>query len=640
MFIKANPDRGKSEEEKKADRDKFQYGESVLPKLRRRGGEGDEEERRVLESVQALSLRELGIETDGPGNTLELPRERRTELSSDGPGQNQNMRSADDRRSRSRNASSAASVSSREVVPPRVVEHQSSLRSLLSASEVDSQEMEEEIMRQIMEDGLLDGIDLNNIDVSQEDEISERIAQAYRRRQTERQRERRERRERLAREEQISTGHSMPPELRSPAARDDEQGRRRPRGQAESGTLTLRDRDSGPPVSRPRLLVVANQGRGTRHRRSSSQDSSRSARAEHRPAPLAVSSARTADFSQTDLGGRSAQPVTASLARRRQSDNQQRSTLEERQQLRNDLQPYSFSNPNSPQRSAFHVPTMTESLRGSAGVASSLGTSPSSSTPTTVPSQPPSSRRTTDPIGARHARPSNSNTATPPTTASSSSPPLAFPRSTADQVESHTRLTSFAAPVAPTVYMEPNITCRSCGKEHIEYDLHYNCSRCDSGTYNLCQSCYRLGRGCRHWYGFGWAAWPNYQKRAPAGGYPAPREYPHVLRGHKYRKPQAQLTENNAIPNALMSEDEPHRRLEAGVFCDICTKWANACYWKCDYCNEGEWGYCNDCVNQGLHCTHALLPVTHVGKEQISVPQPPYDGPSSIYATHGFHPRP
>jgi hypothetical protein len=62
MFIRANPERGKTEEEKKADREKFRYGDNVLPKLRRRGGDGDEEERRVIESVQALSLREVGIE--------------------------------------------------------------------------------------------------------------------------------------------------------------------------------------------------------------------------------------------------------------------------------------------------------------------------------------------------------------------------------------------------------------------------------------------------------------------------------------------------------------------------------------------------------------------------------------------------
>lgn len=42
---------------------------------------------------------------------------------------------------------------------------------------------EQEIVRQITEEGLLDGIDLNNLNVSQEDELSGRIADAYKRKQ-------------------------------------------------------------------------------------------------------------------------------------------------------------------------------------------------------------------------------------------------------------------------------------------------------------------------------------------------------------------------------------------------------------------------------------------------------------------------
>ncbi|EHK97084.1 hypothetical protein M7I_7227 [Glarea lozoyensis 74030] len=53
--------------------------------------------------------------------------------------------------------------------------------------------MEEEILRQIREEGLLDGIDLENIDVNQEDQISERIAEAFRRRQEEKAEEERDR---------------------------------------------------------------------------------------------------------------------------------------------------------------------------------------------------------------------------------------------------------------------------------------------------------------------------------------------------------------------------------------------------------------------------------------------------------------
>ncbi|KAJ4298177.1 hypothetical protein N0V90_006076 [Kalmusia sp. IMI 367209] len=251
MFIQANPHRGKNEEEKQADRDKFKYGDVVMPKLRRRGGQDEEEERRVLEEVQQLSLREVGIETGSnvatvaaaaTADRLEPPRERRRrERSGERRERSSDTRRSADGRSRSRNQPSASSTS-REVVPPRVIEHQSSLRSLLSANELDSQEMEEEIMRQIMEEGLLDGIDLNNIDVAQEDEISERIAQAYRRRQEQRRRERRERRERLAREGQINSSGQSTPEIRSPPVREEEPQRRRPhtRSASDQDFLMLR----------------------------------------------------------------------------------------------------------------------------------------------------------------------------------------------------------------------------------------------------------------------------------------------------------------------------------------------------------------------------------------------------------------
>jgi hypothetical protein len=482
----------------------------------------------VLEDVQQMSLREVGIDSS---SSLEPPRERRRrERSADG-----RSRSEDTRRGRGEGRSGSrnppATSASREAVPPRVVEHQSSLRSLLSASELDSQEMEEEIMRQIMEEGLLDGIDLSNIDVAQEDEISERIALAYRQRQTQRQRQRRDRRE-------------TPPEIIIPPPRDDQPGQRRHRyARSESGTSTPRERERErnhrPPISRPGLLDVANQGARAGHARSSSQGSSRSARSELRPSSLSVSSRQTPSLSQP-----SDRP---NPGRRRRSDDQQHSTLAERQQLK------------------------------------SLN------------------RSTTDPsIEDTQVRPAPAATRLP-----------------------------------PTLYPEPRISCHSCGKDNLEHILHYNCSGCDNGAFNLCQPCYRSGKGCKHWFGFGWAAWPAYQKKAPPGGYPASHEYPHVFRGHRYQRPRGHLTESTTSPGTFVSEEEPGLRLEDGVFCDICSNWANACYWKCDYCNEGEWGYCNDCVNRGQHCTHPLLPVTHMSKEhtppQLSTatdasnhPTPPY----------------
>lgn len=616
MFIQANPHRGKSEEEKKADREKFKYGDVVMPKLRRRGGQDEEEDRRLLEEVQQLSLREVGIDTTSNVvnvDHLEPPRERRRRERNEGRRErSSDARRSADGRSRSRNEATTSSRH-REVAPPRVIEHQSSLRSLLSASDLDSQEMEEEIMRQIMEEGLLDGIDLNNIDVAQEDEISERIAQAYRRRQEQKRRERRERRERLAREGLANSSGTSTPEIRSPAVRDDEPQRRRAHTRSTSTTPVPRDRDNRPPISRPGLMDVANQGTRTRHTRSSSQGSSRSAR-ENRPAALSVPPTRAHNHSQPDLIGR---PVAASTGQRRQSDNDQRSALEGRQQFRNSLQAHTSTNANSPRRSAFHFAAGTESPTSTTPVVTSPPPGDVNPFPPSTSQQTSaSSRRTTDPTGIRQPRAPNNGT--PPLAS-----PITFPRSTTDPPVGPSRsqeILPATSVAAPALHSEPHITCRSCGKDHIEYDLHYNCSRCDEGTYNLCQPCYRRGKGCKHWYGFGWAAWPAYQQRAPAGGYPPDHEYPHIMRGHRFRRPQAPLTETVTPPHVLQSSDDPAQRLEAGVFCDICTQWANACYWKCDYCNEGEWGYCNDCVNQGRHCTHALLPISHVGKDHVSTP--------------------
>lgn len=61
-----------------------------------------------------------------------------------------------------------------------------------------------------------------------------------------------------------------------------------------------------------------------------------------------------------------------------------------------------------------------------------------------------------------------------------------------------------------------------------------------------------------------------------------------------------------------MTNDNPSRRLQSGFFCDICQSSANECFWKCSQCNEGDWGFCNHCANQGRCCTHPLLPIRRI----------------------------
>jgi hypothetical protein len=396
-----------------------------------------------------------------------------------------------------------------------------------------------------------------------------------------------------------SSSTSLPQPIRSPLMRDDEAARPRLHGRSESGTSTPQSA-TGPPISRPGLIDAANRGGRGGHQRSSSQGSSRSIRRGDRQAALSVSSARP---SQTEADRPSASD-SAPPTRRRQSDQGQRSGVEARLLFRNSIQTVAALHNNSMQ----HGLPLSDSPTSSVAIVGTPAQSPPSSTPAMTPFQPPGPRRTTDPI-VHQQRASSSHT-TPPMSAAPT-----FPRSTTDPVstESVTRSQQPAQnmPIAHALFTEPQISCNHCSKAHIEHELHYHCSKCQEGMFNLCHRCYRAGKGCKHWFGFGWTAWARYERDRPEGGYPSDYEQPHVLTGHRYRIPLTPLTESPTPPHVLMSEDDPKDRLEKGVFCDICKAFANACYWKCDYCNEGDWGFCNDCVNQGRHCTHPLIPVAH-----------------------------
>lgn len=575
----------------------YKPGDNVLPKLRRRRhDEEDEEDRRMLEEVRQISLQEVGV-SSGSDN-LSPPAETRRRNRS---------REREERRRRARDTSSSRNaqreaVSSRDTSPRprRVVEHQSSLRSLLSVSDFDSQEMEEEIMRQIREDGLLDGIDLENIDASQEEEITERIAAAFRRRQRERERARLRARHDRSRSE---SNHS------ATRQQEGERPSRRPRPRAESATQeavqqaaqsqpqsqaqaqiqpqSQSNSHSRPPVSRPHLFEAVNGGsREGSRTRSSSQDSNRSAR-RHNPRGLSIDSTRPAARSATDLSNR---PQTTqegtTVERQRPGQNDRRVTDPERHVRASDVllnrQQATSSAENSPRRAVFTTETFS---------------SPPLNTPAAVTEAHASLRQFPGPL-SRHAITSH---------------PVPAPvrrHNSSDSGNLNTRPSSSGNSGPRATHTEPSISCNRCGKQRLEYTLHYNCRKCDAGNYNLCLRCYRQGAGCKHWYGFGSAAWARYQRRAPPGGYPPGHEHPHILTGHRYNRPRKDPVSSDS-GESLLTEEDPSQRLQAGVFCDICLAFANGCYWKCDVCNEGAWGFCNDCVNQGRHCTHPLLPLQH-----------------------------
>jgi hypothetical protein len=88
----------------------------------------------------------------------------------------------------------------------------------------------------------------------------------------------------------------------------------------------------------------------------------------------------------------------------------------------------------------------------------------------------------------------------------------------------------------------------------------------------------------------------------------------------------------------METTDDPAQRLQTGVFCDICQEFANGWYWQCDVCNEGEWGFCNSCVNKSRHCTHPLLSLRF--EDVTAQPNPSSSPPLHPPHHHGLVPFP
>jgi hypothetical protein len=111
-------------------------------------------------------------------------------------------------------------------------------------------------------------------------------------------------------------------------------------------------------------------------------------------------------------------------------------------------------------------------------------------------------------------------------------------------------------------------------------------------------------------------------------------EKPHMLYAERYVPPQ--MAAGGAEGRRTLTTEDPARRLQSGAFCAGCQAWANECYWRCDVCNEGDWGFCNSCVNQGRCCTHPLLPLLYKPDERENAEpplSPSYDHPTPSAAS-------
>ena len=657
----ANPEKGKTDEEKAEERLKYNPGDNVLPKVEAREKtlrerRVEDEDRRLMNEVRDLSLREAGVESS------EARRERRRHdvrshhsrtQSSQGHRESsrdsRDNRDTEDRERRRRRAASAERRRERqntglraETWPTedrrrrpsdedarrrheetsrtaaRQIEHQSSLRSLISSTDIDSHEMEEEILRQIREEGLLDGIDLENIDVNQEDQISERIAEAFRRRQSERARQDASRRsENSGRRRHTSSRTSAPP---SRETSGDEHApiatsrRSRTHSRSPSG-VSQSDEPSRPPPALSAVhaqhLDVMSSGEGRRRRRTTS--SSRSV-----TAPVAVSEAEVtpASRSQTDLSSRPrshqhapARPLVTENTRSNTDPSIQRAV---------EL-PTSDHTPRDTQ--VFASPT---SNRNSASFRREDALIPPSTVAPKTRAAPPAEIYVPNSIPSAASNVSSSNVVDRSLLPAPLSPRGASLSDKATAMSSGSRPTSsssITSKARPQFYTEPSLTCAKCAKPHIEYELHYNCSKCHRGNYNICLTCYRAGAGCLYWFGFGYAAFTKFDRMEKSGELPMNAESPHMLQASRYIPPKS--APGGADGRKTLTTDDPHNRLQSGAFCQNCLAWANECYWRCEACNEGDWGFCNNCVNQGKSCTHPLLPLMYKPSESYAPPLSP-----------------
>ncbi|KAI1644546.1 uncharacterized protein F4817DRAFT_318703 [Daldinia loculata] len=600
MFLAANPDKAKPDDEKEEMRKKYKPGDNVLPQIQipQRSLEErriEEMERQMLEQARQMSLRDAGVGSaegsttrrhhghsrseDGRSRSeWDNSRETRHRDARDRPLREEGHRRRHDSngmlqpdlppderrryRSESQHRSRDSSRTRR-----RQVEHQASIRSLISSSDVDFRDIEreiEEFARQIQEEGLLDGLDLDNIDLAQNDELSRKITEAYRRRQRDRIRTQQPRRS-----DPVITSHRPEPlqsSLRPPPT-DTSRPSSRPRSRsAHSRSATSQDQvddRSRPPVTSTHLEVCANPER--RRRRRTSSD----ARSTTDPVRPRTAETRPAARSQTDLTLR---PQSTDPSARRPSVSESRSS-------------------SMPTTNAAGQPPPGENSRH-------RDLSFSARTSATQISRTPSPDPHSDDSSMEH--PKRARRPSSLVAPQSPLPSLGLISSPSHQTHHQRTKSQF--------YQEPSITCARCERPHIEYELHYNCSRCANGTWNICLSCYRSGKGCEHWFGFGYAAFKNWQRVVADGN--EGLEPPHMLTSCRYKQPK--YTPGGADGRRTLTTDDPANRLESGMFCVGCLSLANECFWRCESCNEGDWGFCNNCVNTDKSCTHPLLPLSYV----------------------------
>ncbi|CAI4217846.1 unnamed protein product [Parascedosporium putredinis] len=496
---------------------KYKPGQNVLPKINMdKSAEqlrAEEEDRRLMEEVRVMSLREAGVESSSlaPASRRRRAESRSRDASRDSRQPRRATEGAarlrgEEGRTRNGVETRRRADESAEARTTRQIEHQSSIRSLISATNMSERDIEreiEEFARQIQEEGILDGLDLDNIDLERDDELSRRITEAYRRRQ----------RDRARQPEPARRGGAAPPN--------------ETRSEVGGGVELQRPRDEGRAVSRRRNSTGA---------RMHAEDPTRS---------------------QTSSGHLEVQPEQRH--RRRTASSSRTSTT-----------PVTPSPVIIPPTTRSHTDLGNQTRPGTANPRSVLPEARSTSSPssTTTAAQPhdlPSPTRM-----QRSHRPAELGLLNQ----SAHSSPMDSPTTLSPGIKR-----------PPLRFTEPALSCSRCHRQNIEYGVHYNCGACAGATGTFAQTATEAARGVC----IGSA--PAHTAAEPVR---APKEAP--IRNED---------------GWLQTAEDPMQRLQSGTFCDKCSAWSNGCYWRCGTCNFGDWGFCNNCVNQGRCCSHPLLPYVY-----------------------------
>lgn len=625
MFLTANPGRGRTKEEEEEQLKIYKPGDQILPKVeprRRRDGRSrrDEEEaeaqdRRLLEEARQRSLRDM----DNPEprtSRLNVPAAAESRSTSRGHEERRTRRREQERAERRRRVEVAEQAHTRErasdgtgttttapVSPPQssprhpaavearrrdsIIAHQPSLISLMSASESSTGTgdsfSEARIMQEILAEGLLEGINVDELTEQEQDELSERIAEAYR--------QRHQRNGQALPSETTATSNEVTPLLPprstgSLGSAEEGSGSRQPRSHSHqpSSTGATRSREISadarrPPPSRAQLLDVTD-GTGSpgahAHRRRAS-DQSRRQTSPSRPSrrtETISSSGTPATRSATDLSDAPSSDRGSPRHRPRQLSDSRRINTEPQATTKVSVLWRQVGREGPPTTIVAEAPTEVLPIRP-------------------VTADPNVANSPTDETRIRHgalivdSRPEAADART--------TSPTSSPQSQKSPLHALTR------------FQEPSIYCARCSRQEIQYDLYKHCPTCKM---DLCLRCYRTSRGCNHWFGFCKKAQFNFLASQSTGQISQVADPPHVFVGRKYLEAPPETIQAPGIPMRSTTSN-PAERLQEGHFCDRCHAFANACFWSCEYCNEGEWGFCNDCVNTHKCCVHPLLPLAH-----------------------------